>query len=381
MRGWRFISALLAVVSLATACAIEPGLHLKRAVKAEVRLVAEVNVDIVWQIDWNARWTFDWDVQVLGALGYRIPGSMSLHIYGLDAEGKLSSHLEHNFVGTTSTVDVPVGFYNILFHNNDSEALLFTSADDLSDIYCYTRSISSGLRSSDPVYTPQQKAAGLLTKVDVDEEPVVLPPDDLFSMYDESYYISDDPNDLVFENGHYILKIEGELDPSTFIYLIQIKLLNNDGMVVGSAGGAAITGMAAGMNLMTRVAMENTVSVPMDVYFDREQNMMGAKVYTFGLPGCNAYDEVSVEAAPEHRHFLVLNISYANGSYRNIRVDITDQVRDLPTGGVIELDIDVRDFPPGEPVGPDDPSGGGSGGFNALINDWDEETGGVTIIN
>lgn len=374
MKASWIISALVAVANLAAGCAIEPGLHLKKAVKTEVLLVTEVNVDMVWQINWKATWDFNWDVQVLGTLGYQLPASMCLHIYGLNSEGELYNHSEHNFVGTSSFVDVPVGVYNLLFYNNDSEALLFTSADDLADIFCYTRTISTGLKDSEPIYTPQQKAAGLTKADDLSSEPVSLPPEGLFSMYDQNFFITDDPKDLVFEDGRYILKVEGELDPSTYIYLIQVKLLNNNGRVVGSAGGGAITGMAGGVNLMSREALENTVSVPMDVYMDRDQDMLGAKVFSFGLPGCNAYDKASVKAAPEHTHYLVLNISYSNGTYRNIRADITDQVRALPTGGVITLELDVEDFPPIE--------GGGEetgGGFSALIDDWDEETGSYSI--
>ena len=61
-----------------------------------------------------------------------------------------------------------------------------------------------------------------------------------------------------------------------------------------------------------------------------------------------------------------------------MRIDITDQFKDLPTGGVITLDLDVNDFPPDDPPTP--PPGEG-GGFQALINGWEEETGSVTIIN
>ena len=102
--------------------------------------------------------------------------------------------------------------------------------------------------------------------------------------------------------------------------------------------------------------------------------MLGAKVFTFGIPGCNPYDDSSVAAAPEGKHYLVLNITYVNSTNRNISLDVTDQVRARPLGGVISLEIDVDDFPP-------DDSGGGGGGFNALIGDWDEQTGSTTIIN
>ena len=101
--------------------------------------------------------------------------------------------------------------------------------------------------------------------------------------------------------------------------------------------------------------------------------MLGAKVFSFGIPDCNAYDPESVAAAPDGKHYFVLNVTYVNGTYKNIRMDVTEEVRALPLGGVIPLEIDVDDFPP--------EGGTGGGGFNALVGDWNEETGSTTIIN
>lgn len=376
MRRKGLIGFVCAVVAVAVAgCSIQPELHLRKAVETRVVLATQVNVDLMWQINWEAIWDFNWDVRALGPLGYSQPGSMRLHLYSLGQDAERVRHEEHNFVGNMAMIEVTVGEYDLLFHNNDSEALLFRSEDELSPVYAYTRNISSGLKTSLPVLTLEQKRAGYTTKADdMEEEPVSLTPDDLFSLYDPTRFITDDPDKLVFENGRYILRIEGQLYPSTFIYLIQVRLHNNDGRVIGSGGGAAITGMSEGVNLFTRETEQGTVSVPMDVYMDKEQDLLGAKVYTFGIPGCNPYDEASVEAASDGPHYLVLNITYVNGSTRNIRADITDQVRDLPTGGVITLDIDVNDFPPDERAG-------GTDGFSALIEGWNEETGSTTIVN
>ena len=150
--------------------------------------------------------------------------------------------------------------------------------------------------------------------------------------------------------------------------------MNNDNRVIGSAGGAALTGMSQGVDLFTRETWKETASFLTEVYMDKPQNMLGAKIYSFGIPGCNPYDAQSVASAPEGKHYLILNLSYVNGSNKNICLDVTDQIRELPTGGVITLDIDVNDCPPDE-------SAGGDGAFLAIIDDWDEQTGNTTIIN
>ena len=144
--------------------------------------------------------------------------------------------------------------------------------------------------------------------------------------------------------------------------------------MVGSAGGTALTGMSEGVDLQTGITSTNVVSVPTDVHIDRtaDPDLMGARLISFGIPGCNPYDDASV-AASASEHYLVLSVAYRDGGFRNIHMDVTYQLRALPTGGVITLELDVNDFPPEEA----DPGEGG--GFNALINGWGEEQGEHTI--
>ena len=374
MKMKKVIWMMVLAATLVAGCCIEPPLHLRKAVKTKVTITTKVSVEMMWQVNWNTDWEFNWNPAVLGPLGYTLPASLRMHVFTQGSNGETISHTVHNFMGDNAEMDVFVGTHDLLFHNNDSEALLFSQEDDFAPVMCYTRKISSGLKASSPVYTPAQKAAGIGTKAEEPiEEPVSLMPEQLFSLYDKDQVITDNPADYVFEDGKYILRIQGELHPSTYIYLIQITLLNNNGRVIGS-NAAALTGMAGGVNLFTNEAWTSTVSVPMDVYIDKEQDMLGSKVFSFGNPGCNPYDDASVAAMPEQDHYLVVNVAYVNGSNKNIRMDVTDQVRALPLGGVITLEIDVDDFPPDE-------SQGGGGGFEALISGWEEETGSAMIIN
>lgn len=376
MKGKRLIRILIVAASIAVAgCTIEPLLHLRQAIRALVALQPKINVDVMWQIDWAANWHFNWDVSALGPVGYNPPASLRMHVFTQGPDGKPVAHTVHNFVGDEAQFEIFVGTHDLLFHNNDSEALLFTQDGDLGDISCYTRKLANGLKASTQILTTAQKLAGQTKAPSEFSEPVNLTPDELFSLYDPGQVITDNLDDYEYIDGKYVLRIEGELNPASFIYLFQIKLNNNEDRVVGSSGGAAVTGMSQGVNLMTGETFETTASYLMDVYMDKEQDMLGAKVFTFGIPGCKPYDVYSGSAvAPEGQHFLVLNISYINGSHKNISLDVTDQVRALPLGGVIDLELDVNDFPPDE-------SAGGGGGFVALIGDWDEQTGSTTIIN
>ena len=366
---------LIAAASLVAAgCTIEPLLHLHKAIRAQVSLSPKVNVDVMWQINWAANWKFNWNTVSLGPVGYTLPASMRMHVFTQGPDGNPVAHVVHNFAGDETQMEVFVGTHDLLFHNNDSEALLFKQESEFDHVHCYTRKLANGLKASTQILTVPQKLSGQTKAPDELNEPVNLTPDELFSLFDKDQVISDNLDDYELVGEKYILRIEGELHPSSYIYLFQITLANNHDRVVGSAGGAALTGMSQGVDLMTRESWPETASYLMDVYMDKGQDMLGAKVFTFGIPGCNPYDAASVAAAPDGKNYLVINISYVNGSTRNISLDVTDQVRALPTGGVVDLEIDVNDFPP-------DPTAGGDGGFVALIGDWDEQTGSATIIN
>ena len=374
----RFISALIALVLLG-GCTIEPPLYLRKAVATKVVLQTRVSTDIMWQVNWQAQWDYAWQTELYGPLGYTAPTRMRMHVYTIDDEGERMSHNVYNFNGTEGTAEVFVGYHDLLFHNNDSEVNLFRSDDDLSDISAYARIISSGLKTSTTVKTLEQKKMAA-TKADDEteiDESVTFMPDELFTLYKPKYYISDNLDDYEYIDGKYVVRIQGELKPATFIWLFQIKFVNNYGRVIGSMGGAALTGMSYGVNMTTGFTEEAAVSVPMDVHMNKDvdPDIMGARVLAFGIPGCNPYDDASVAAAPQGKHWFVLNVNFSTGTYKNIRIDVTDQIRALPRGGVIPLEVDVSDFPPEET----DPPVTGGGGFNPLVGEWNEEVGSTTI--
>lgn len=380
MRLRRFISALVALVLLG-GCTIEPPLHLRQTVATRVVLQTRVSTDFMWQLNWQTEWDYVWQTDLYGPLGYTEPSRIRMHVYTIDDEGGRKSHNVYNFNGTEGSADIFVGYHDLLFHNNDSEVLLFDADDDLSDISAHARIISSGLRTSTTVKTLEQKA--METKADEEEteleESVTFMPDELFTLYKPNYYISDNLDDYEYIDGKYVLRIQGELKPATFIWLFQIKFVNNYNRVIGSMGGAALTGMSYGVNLTTGFTEETVVSVPMDVHMNKSENpdLMGARVLSFGIPGCNPYDAASVAAAPQGKHWFVLNVNFSVGTYKNIRMDVTDQIRALPTGGVITLEVDVDDFPPEDT----DPPVSGGGGFTPLVGEWNEEVGSTTIIH
>ncbi|MBQ7640432.1 MAG: DUF5119 domain-containing protein [Bacteroidales bacterium] len=376
----RILLSLLALVLFTGSCTIDPPLHLRKTAETSIILVPTITTSFMWQVDWQTQWQFNWSTDQFGPLEYVVPTAVRMHDYTLNELLVPKQHDVYNFNGTTGQVQLFQGIHNLLFHNIGSEVNLFRSDDDLSDVHAYTRVISSGLKASMPVMTLEQKEALTRSEAEMEiDEPVVLMPDQLFTMYDVHREISDNLEDFEYIDGKYVLHIRGTLEPVTYIYLIQIKLINNLGRVTGSMGGAALTGMADDVCLPTKMNSTSTVSVPMDVHINKaaDPDLLGARVLTFGIPGCNPSDPASLANAPAGKHYLVANICFATGQYKNINIDVTDQIRALPTGGVITLELDVNDFPP-EII---DPPIGDGGGFNALIGDWNEKIGTTTVIN
>ena len=385
MRKLSIITAFLFALLLLGGCEIEPNLRLRQVASTKVVMSSSISVDMLWQVNWETKWDFTWNPAAYGTLGYTLPKGIRMHIYTLDDQGKPKSHNVYNFNGMQGEADVFVGTHDLIFHNNDSEVLLFRSDESTFDLSAYTRIISSGLKTSSVIQTIAQKEAA--SKADIggedDEinEQVALMPDELYVLYDPAHHITDNLEDYDFVDGKYVLHINGELLPHSFIWLVQVRLVNNLGRVASALGGAALTGMAESVDMRTGITSSTAVSVPtLDVYLNSaaDPDLFGTRMMGFGIPGCNPYDPASVAAAPERKHWFVLNIHFNTGKYKNIRMDVTDQIRALPTGGVIQLELDVNDFPPEDT---DPPIGDETGGFKPFVQDWDEESGHTTIIN
>ena len=196
----RTLILLCSLLPSVCSCRIEPPLHLRQTVDVDVALELDLDVVALWQVDWEARWNFDWNTQILGELEYNEPESIRMYAYTRNADGEIASRQEYNFMGTSGRIRAVAGSYDFLFHNNDSEALLFDTTTDPYNVYAYTRVISPGLQLSTPIQTLSQKAEATKAGVEMkaDSDPVVLQPDGLFSLFTPDQFISDDPADFEF---------------------------------------------------------------------------------------------------------------------------------------------------------------------------------------
>lgn len=370
MRGTKikygFFVAVLALASaLATSC-IEPPLYLRDWGERELRL--EINVvtdlDIMWQVKWKQEWTAQWDSLKWGEMSYHDPKSVRMHVYTKDVAGQYCNYSVYNFASTSGTFTQLTGCHDMLFHNNDTESIRFSSTDIETPLYATTTVVAKGLRAAQKVMTLKQKDATKApsTKVGppmdtvVINEPVAYAPDQLFSVMKQDVVI---PSlDQYYKDTTYVLEIKGTMNPISYIYLFQIDLKNNNGLVVGSDGGAAVSGMSAGVCVSDQTSSADSVAVVFDMHKIDTLDCIVGRVMTFGLCGRNPY--LHPKQYTGIRNYLVMNVTYRTAEQHNICMDITDEIRKLPLGGVIHIELDVGDFP--QP--------GSGGGFDAVIDGW-----------
>lgn len=177
-----------------------------------------------------------------------------------------------------------------------------------------------------------------------------------------------------------------ELQPVTYIYLVQVILRNNDHngrKVTAVEGNANLSGMARSVNLNTGVTGADAITVnffmrmKQDVV-DKNGNkvdVIGGKVLTFGIPKLNpskldarAYLESLQkvrDADLNNRHYIDVKMQFYNGKDSTFVFDVTDQARRLFRGGVITVELDMDKVPV--------PNRSGGSGFDAVVEDYEEK--------
>ena len=322
----------------------DPLLHTAGRVEVKPEVEQHINVETMWQVDWQDKWQVSWNESTQGKLGYTAPETYHLDYFLSDGNWIGQRDMASNSI----RLDLGHGSYDLLTYNNDTQNIRLTQADDWSSLVASTETENN-------VILPDT----LRQKLDIREMP-----DELFSMYATNVVVSDRLEDYTYipEENIYLLKLNAELTPRTFIYLIQVELKNNDGRVKGS-GNLTVTGLASSVDLISRKNSSEAIAHHFGTVFQQDQNLIGGRLVTFGLPNCIPGETLPDEATQE-RNLCYVVLKFSNGYRGCIPVDITDQMRALPQGGVINIVMDIEKLPM---------PGSGSGGWGIGVNDWDKE--------
>lgn len=347
---------IMAIVMTGCSDMHDPELHAMGKVEIRPAIEQDIDINLLWQADWKTRWQVDWDTEKLGTLGYTEPSTFHLDYY----KGADGSWLgERNVAESSIRVSLAYGTYHLLAYSNDFQDIR------IADGKRSTKNPSKVVANSVVAYTDRDRYAMLtdsLSKVLT----VNQMPDQIFSAYVTDVVVSDRLDDYIFipEENIYLLRLNATLQPRVFIYLIQVELLHNNGRI-NNSGALTVDGLAESVDLLTTESSDNSVahqfaSVFQDKakiaanakgesgYAGEDRTLIGGRLTTFGR-------------ATDSTNKCYVTLYYAKGGLLVVPVDITDQMKALPKGGVINITLDV------------DKLGGPKSGWDMNVGDWDEE--------
>lgn len=371
-------------LNMVVSSCIEPPLHLPgQEILTEMPAV-ETELSVVWNVDadWETNWYYGWDQtddEIWGSIGYPTPTSYQVRRYytGDNPDGPHTEVDAFSIRGTSFRRFFNFGYYDMLIWS-DIDSKDGTQVLVIDETLGEVTATTTGTRGMSSRAVSQIAAA---TAVGDDSGIIGLKnqPEIFYAAYPENIFISRNLDDYIYDPVEkvYIKKIETELRPLVYIYLVQVILLNNDGRVKGINGNAALSSMASGVDLYTG----HTNDHPSIVYFNmrmkrdkqvegQQCDIIGGKFTTFGLCDMEPYTRsgnVYSGSRGALRNYLFFDLSFSNNGEQTYSVDVTDQCQKQAHGGIITVYIDCSQLEP--PPGPDS---GESSMFRPTLEDYDE---------
>lgn len=353
--------------------------------------ISDIQLSVLWGIDWETEWKYDWNESAVsfGTIGYTKPELIKGTIYNVDTYNhKRFSSFFKIFGAEGGRVSLTAGStYDMMFYNFGTE---YTSFYQSEDYETYTASTRMSSQSSWIRTRAESESSDMpdTTKTYIDYNQ----PDELFGSLITDLTINEDPSSYEKEydsdgNITYIYRINAPLRPYSFIYLYQIIILNNadekGNRIIGSKG-LTVTGLSQGVEMFSRKTFNNTISIsteevkPMqnhDIMLNGQNtnvDIMAARILTWGLPGINPLEntKAGTKAVEIDQNFIGIGLTLRNGYTYTVTRDITEQMHQKPTGGVITIYFDANEIPAEELEKKQQTTGGG---FNASVEDWANE--------
>ena len=384
----------LAIALFSNSACVRKDLYL-RVDQTQIAVeISDIRLDLLWGIEWETEWQYNWNETSadFGTIGYTKPELIKGTIYNVDrSTGKRYSSFLKVFDSNGGRVSLTAGsVYDMMFYNFGTE---WTSFYESNDYETYTASTRMSSQASWIRTRAENENSEMpdTTKSYIDYNQ----PDELFGTLVTGLEINEDPTCYekeYDENGNitYIYKVDAQLRPYSFIYVYQVVLLNNadsEGDRVKGAKGVTVTGLAQGVEMFSRKTFNNTISITTEDIKPLQNHdnvrledgttvdnadIFATRILTWGLPGINPLEltKASTRAAEIDQNFIGIGLTLRNGYIYTVTRDITDQMHNHPTGGVITIYIDANDIPQDIL---DQKQQNTGGGFNAHVEDWANE--------
>lgn len=276
-----------------------------------------------WSMMWPAEFGHSYDSFRPG-----IPSGLRAIVYFKDGHSKIT-----NLPAEGGKLHLAQGPHDIIFHNNDTEYIVFDEMGAYASARATTRTKTRGSYAGSPY-------------LDTKSETTVGPPDMLYGHYFSQFEMEKSMDPIPFP----VL-----MKPLVFTYYLRVKVIHGLDYVALARG--ALAGMAADVFLNSG----RTSSDLATLLFDCDKTDFGAEasVRSFGVPNFPNPDYTKAGA----NYGLNLEFRLRNGKMISFDRDVTAQVKAQPHGGVILIDdIEIPDE-----LGKED-----SSGFLVSVDDWGE---------
>lgn len=355
----RFLYIILLVV-LGSCC--RKPLYLRDIITHDkCRITTVLNFDASLQISTNINLdiqnnlVYQWDESIYGTLGYTTPAEIHGIFFRTNDEDRIFLYDEDFIVGEPKTTMIETNtFYDILFYNKTTRTQY-----DYGNYYKYYTS------------TPYLQTRAT---IDYSEDYIVMPQcEEQFAVLKKNLYIDPEKDDIprVYENGVYVYhyNIDVQLMPASFIYIVQLTIVDDDNTVpmdVDSCTYMGISGLAREKELFSmRTTKERCLIESKNVkpLLNYNGNFVFAERFlTYGL--VDDYNSTWGNKGLTYELGLVLKLT--DGSELKGKVNITNDLLNKPNGGVIIVELKNSQIHK-----KDTPQTGG--GFNVDVQEWNEE--------
>ena len=282
------------------------------------------------------------------------PRGMCVSFYSMETGGRHRFDFSNTKGGE---IQLRVGRYRAICHNNDTESMLFYNADDFETYGTYTResNVLEPIFGNGANYAP--KAEG------TEEERAVLTPDMMWGCCAFDIEVTDDGVEYVCvpyseyvsrsapmmsNQEHTITLYPHEL---TCIYTYEVRNVKNLKHLSQMCG--TLSGMSGMLTFFNEKLHEECVTLPFESFSDGVSTVTG-KFYTFGHHQDN--DE------PHKMTFYVVMDDGAKYCYKDMEaLDVTKQVHEAPNPRRVHLIIDGLELP--QPIE-------NGHGFRPEVDDW-----------
>ena len=297
----------------------------------------------------SLRVEFDWrDAPDATAKG------MCVSFYSLETGGRYRFDFNDTIGGE---IQLRVGKYRAICHNNDTEAMLFYNADDFETYGTYTRqsNVLEPMYGNTANYAPKSEGT--------EDERAVLTPDMMWGCYafdievtdsgveyicvPYSQYVSRTAPRIAMQD-HTIILYPHEL---TCIYTYEVRNVKNLKHMSQMCG--TLSGMSGMLTFFNEKLDEECITLPFESFSDKVSTVTG-RFYTFG------HHEENEE--PHKITFYVVMDDGAKYCYKDTEsLDVTTQIHEAPNKRRVHIIIDGLDLP--QPIE-------NGHGFRPVIDDW-----------